>query len=87
MVKQGQVRLIPWKDLSIILVIHNEVLFQEAWKRYLNLFKCNPAKTQLSWSELAIYKFTMKSSQICLRLKELLYRSEKIRKKGFSLKV
>ena len=58
--RQEQVKHILWKALSTTLEILKEVLFQGAWRKYSNLYKCNRAKTQLLWWELVIYRFTTK---------------------------
>jgi len=47
--RQEQVKHILWRALSTILEILKEALFQGAWRKYSNLYKCNRAKTQLLW--------------------------------------
>jgi hypothetical protein len=51
MVKQVLVKLTQWKDLSIMWETLKGESSQEVWRKYSNLFRCNPAKIQLSWLE------------------------------------
>ena len=46
-----QEKHIQWRDLNIKLGILKEELYQEAWKKSLNLFKCNLTKILLLWFE------------------------------------
>jgi hypothetical protein len=81
--KPEQEKHIPWKVLSITLEIHKEELFLGLWKKFLSSFRCSLARIQHSWSVLVIYRFTTKSSQISSRLRELLYKLERIKRKEF----
>ena len=74
---------IPWKVLSTILEILKEELFLGQWRKFLCSFRCSRARIQHSWSVLVIYRFTTKSSQISSRLRELLYKLERIKRKEF----
>ena len=81
--KPEQEKHIPWKVLSIILEILKEELFLGQWRKFLCSFRCSRARIQPSWSVLVIYRFTTKSSQISSRLRELLYKLERIKRKEF----
>jgi hypothetical protein len=65
--RQEQVKLIQWKALNTMELILLVVLYQEVWKRYFSLFRCNQTKISRLWLEQVISKFTMKSFLIYLR--------------------
>jgi hypothetical protein len=64
MVKQVRVRLIQWKDSSILDAIHNEELYQDQWNKFSNILKSVKAELHL-WLGPLICKFTMNLFQIC----------------------
>lgn len=49
MVRQGLVKLTQWRALNIMWETLKGESFQEVWRKYLNLFRCNLAKIPLSW--------------------------------------
>lgn len=63
MVKQVLERHTPWKGLSIIKTILNEVSFLDQWKKSLDSSKTVQINIRLSWSELPIFKYITKISQ------------------------
>lgn len=82
--RQEQERLIPWRDSSTMLVILKEVLFLEVWKRSSDSYRCNQVIILHSWWGHHTCKYIMKSYLICWRLIEPVYKSEKIKRRGFS---
>lgn len=87
MVRLEQVRHSLWKGLSTIQMTHREVLFQDQWKKYLGIFRVVLTSQLHLWLEHPICKFTMKTFQIYLKLIEHLYKSEKIKREEYLLKV
>ena len=81
--RQEQVKLIRWKALNTMELILLVVLYQEVWKRYFSLFRCNQTKISRLWLEQVISKFTMKSYLIYLRQKEQVYRLERIKRRAY----
>jgi hypothetical protein len=58
-------KLILWKDLNIICMIKKEESFPEPSKISLSLSKIAKIKKPLLWSELHIFRFTMRLLVIC----------------------
>lgn len=55
------VKLIPWKDLSIIFMTSKEELFPGQLRIYSNIFKDVKINRLSLWSELLTYKYIMRS--------------------------